>query len=215
MEKWFKSNAKVIVLEGLDASGKNTQSNKLLEYYKSHGIKAKKISFPNYQSLTGELIQQYLEGKSKNTDVEYISTLYTMNRFETLHDMDLSDIDILIFDRYGTSNYLYQMQCLPKEEWDQYIKSRRYIEYTILNLPQPDIVIYLDLLPDIAKKLLISRGRPLDEIEKDIDKQSLAREAAMYAADRLKWNVVKCYEDDEILSRDNIFGQILNYVQPI
>lgn len=207
MEKPNKQRKKVIVLEGLDASGKRTQSIKLQTHYQLWGLKTKLISFPNYEIESGHRIQQYLHGEL-DLDPWKASHLYSENRYMTLKDMDLDDVDVVIFDRYATSNYLYQMPKLPYEDWLRYIKLQEMGEYSAMKLPRPTDVIFLDVLPEHSQQLLIKRGQTLDEHEKDIQIQVRARNAAKFAAEKLNWKIVECYNSDGLLSEEEVFNRI-------
>ena len=48
--------AKLIVIEGTDASGKQTQSELLYEYFKKENTKVTKLCFPDYESPSSSLV---------------------------------------------------------------------------------------------------------------------------------------------------------------
>ena len=205
----MKSDAKVIVFEGLDASGKHTQAQRLYEYMIQHGRDPLLLSFPVYENQTGKMITEYLNGRMPKADPQFISMIYTMNRVEAFTTVgDLSKYDVLILDRYATSNYLYQMSKLPSNEWRTYIDESETSEYEYSKLPSPTQVFYLDLFPDNSRQLLLSRGRPLDKLEEDIRIQQKARAAAMFAAGYLQWTIIDC-NGNPIRAEDDIFADII------
>jgi dTMP kinase len=57
--------AKILVIEGTDGSGKETQSKLLFDYLNSIGIKVKKYSFPVYSSSTGKIVGGPYLGKGE------------------------------------------------------------------------------------------------------------------------------------------------------
>lgn len=203
-----KQNQRVIVFEGLDASGKHTQSTKLSEHLWEQCISNYLISFPEYKSYTGELIQDYLNGVINIDDPYVVSLLYSMNRSEALRSVDdLQYNDFIIFDRYNTSNCIYQMP--HTDDWEKYIRDQEYVEYKILKHPKPTDVIFLDVPAEITKDLLIKRGQPLDEYENNMKIQNMARDAAMYMVKNHGWKHIKCCNDSGLLSKDEIFDMVL------
>ncbi|MDP4120496.1 MAG: deoxynucleoside kinase [Bacillota bacterium] len=212
-------DSKLIVIEGLDGSGKATQSKKLYDFIVSSGQKAKFITFPDYESNSSALVKMYLNGElgSSAADVNAYaaSSFYAVDRFASFkkdwgHDY-LSGTTI-IADRYTTSNAIYQLAKLPNKEWDDFLNWLEDYEYNRLKIPKPNIVIYLDMEPEISQHLLSGRYHG-DETKKDLHEKDLeflksCRTSALYAADKLNWHVIRCYKDNSPISIDEISENI-------
>lgn len=197
-------SAKLIVIEGLDGSGKATQAKILAHSLSSIGKKVKLISFPDYNSPSSMLVKLYLNGDiSKNlSDINAYaaSSFYSADRYISYikswkHDYET--LDFIIADRYTTSNAVYQLAKLPKIEWDQYINWLEDYEYNKLSLPKPDLVIYLDM-PIIISQELMSIRYNGDTQKKDIHESNLkflenCKNTAVYLSEKLAWKVVNCY----------------------
>lgn len=198
----------LIVVEGLDGSGKGTQTTLLCERIAVSGRAVRHISFPNYQESSAALVKSYLAGEFGHSpdavNAYAASSFYAVDRYATYkkhwHGDYLNGVNI-VADRYTTSNAVYQMTKLDMSEWDAYLDWLEDYEYRLLALPRPDLVLYLDMLPEISQKLMSGRYGG-NEAKKDIHEADLAfqakcRRSALYAADRLGWRVVSCFEGNE------------------
>lgn len=194
---------KLIVIEGLDGSGKGTQAQILFERLEKEGRKVKKISFPVYSSDSSALVRMYLAGQfgSRPGDVNAYaaSSFYAVDRFASFKadwGKEYNDDYIIIADRYTTSNGVHQCSKLPEDEWNGFMDWLYDFEYSKLGIPAPDEVIYLDMSPQVSQKLLSGRYSG-DESKKDIhekDKEYLdrSRQAARFCAEHDGWKTVKC-----------------------
>ena len=171
---------KLIVIDGLDGSGKATQSKLLARRLNDMGYKARTISFPDYESDSSALVKMYLGGKlgSSPDDVNAYaaSTFYAVDRvasyINTWHS-DYESYDYIIADRYTTSNIIHQMAKVAESERDSYIDWLFDFEYHRLELPAPDMVIFLDVDPAISQKLIDGRYGG-DESKKDVRRKDPA-----------------------------------------
>ncbi|MBQ8604831.1 MAG: thymidylate kinase [Oscillospiraceae bacterium] len=194
---------KLIVIEGLDGSGKGTQAQILFDTLEKQGRKVKKISFPVYSSDSSALVRMYLAGQfgSRPGDVNAYaaSSFYAVDRFASFKsdwEKLYNDDYIIIADRYTTSNGVHQCSKLPEEEWTGFMDWLYDFEYKKMGIPAPDMVIYLDMSPQVSQKLLSGRYSG-DESKKDIhekDKEYLdrSRQAARFCADHDSWTTIKC-----------------------
>lgn len=214
---------KLIVIEGLDGSGKATQTKLLKEKLLQMGEKVKTITFPNYDSESSALVKMYLEGKISDdlNDINAFaaSSFYSLDRYVsymTDWKKNYDSEEIILADRYTTSNLTHQMVKMPQDKWDEFIDWLTDFEYNKLGLPAPLKVIYLDMLPEISQRLITERYNG-DELKKDIHEKNVdyikaCRPVALYAAEKLKWNVVKCFDGLEYRSLEDINKDILNIV---
>jgi len=170
---------RIIALEGIDQSGKRTQTRLLANQLKKKGAKVSTISFPIYKSLSGRQIQRFLEEK-QNYPATALHMLYSLNRWENQEQIvKLSqDSDFLIADRYYPSNLAYGVSRGLSLEWLQGLDR---------GLPKASLVILLDV-PVYSSFTRKSKGRDVHER----DKQLLTRVRWTYGmlAKKLDWKIV-------------------------
>ncbi len=210
---------KLVVIEGLDGSGKATQTSLVAQELAAAGKKVRKISFPDYTSRSSALVQMYLAGEfgSRPEDVNAYaaSAFYAVDRYASYKKewgRFYAEGGLLVADRYTTSNAIHQCAKLPREEWEEYIAWLRDFEYKKLGVPQPDLVVYLDVEPQVSQQLLLQRYG--DDAKKDIHEQDVAylmqcREAALWCAEKLSWVRIVCSENGHMRLREDITKDVL------
>lgn len=215
---------KLIVIDGLDGSGKATQSKLLAERLTEMGYRARTVSFPDYESDSSALVKMYLGGKlgSSPDDVNAYaaSSFYAVDRVASYINTwgrDYASFDYIIADRYTTSNIIHQMAKVEESKRESYIEWLFDYEYNRLELPAPDMVIFLDVDPAISQKLIYGRYGG-DESKKDIHESDFAyllrcRSSAVYAIEHLGWMRIDCTEGGEMRSIKDINDTIISLVQ--
>lgn len=215
---------KLIVIEGLDGSGKNTQATALHDILKNEGKNVIKVSFPDYNSQSAALINMYLSGQfgSDPNDVNpyAASAFYAVDRFASFRTKWKEHYEnggIVIADRYTTSNAIHQCSKLPEEQWDSFLDWLFEFEYKYISIPEPDSVVYLRVDPDVSQKLIEKRYSN-DESKKDIHEKAAdylrrSRIAADYCADHLNWSVLECISNGSMRSKEDITEELLNIVR--
>ena len=215
---------KFIVIEGLDGSGKATQTEILRKTFESEGKTVKKLTFPDYENPSSALVKMYLGGEfGENPDdvnAYAAAAFYTVDRIASYLKFwkeDYENGSVILADRYATSNIIYQMSKLPESEWDSYIDFQEDFEYSKIKVPKPDTVIYLDVEPDVSQKLLSGRYSG-DESKKDLHEKNVnflleCRKSALYAAQKLGWKKVSCTQNGEMRSIDDISKEILKIIE--
>lgn len=207
-----------IVIEGLDGSGKATQAALLAGRLRESGQEVTQISFPDYASPSSTLVKMYLDGKIGDVgevNAYAASGFYAADRYISYvtgwRKAYLAGHTI-VADRYTTSNAAHQMAKLPQAEWDAYLDWLYDNEFTRMGLPRPELVLYLDVPPELSRRLIEGRyggdNSRQDIHERDLAYLKLCREAALYAADRLGWAVLDCCRDGEMLSPEDIANRI-------
>lgn len=212
---------KLIVIEGLDGSGKSTQ----IEYLKSklNGKNVHQIKLPDYDSESSALVKMYLRGDfgkdPGDVNAYAASAFYAVDRFanykmkwKSFYDSG----DIIISDRYTTSNAYHQATKIDKDERDDFFKWLEDFEYGLIGVPKPDAVIYLDMPIEISQKMMSERYHG-DETKKDIHESNLdylykCRDAALDAAEKMGWYVVKCSDGDRPRSIESIGDEIFSII---
>lgn len=212
---------KLIVIEGLDGSGKSTQ----IEYLKSklNGKNVHQIKLPDYDSESSALVKMYLRGDfgkdPGDVNAYAASAFYAVDRFanykmkwKSFYDSG----DIIISDRYTTSNAYHQATKIDKDERADFFKWLEDFEYGLIGVPKPDAVIYLDMPIEISQKMMSERYHG-DETKKDIHESNLdylykCRDAALDAAEKRGWYVVKCSDGDRPRSIESIGDEIFSII---
>lgn len=215
---------KLIIIEGLDGSGKSTQIKLLEEYLKSNEIIYKKIKLPDYDSPSSALVKMYLGGEfgSSADDVNAYAAgaFYAVDRYASFNlgwKKDYESGTLIIADRYATSNSIYQMEKIEESNWDEYLEWSEDFEYNKLSIPRPDCVIYLDMPVEISQRLMTSRYDG-DENKKDVHEVNVdflnkCRKSALYTAEKQGWKVIECSNGKEPYSVDEIHKKIIDIVK--
>lgn len=217
---------KLIVIEGLDGSGKSTQLEILPLSLAKDGIECKTVSFPNYDSDSSALVKMYLGGRfgQKADDVNAFaaSTFYAVDRYasyKTDWGNFYNDGGVVVAGRYTTSNAVHQASKLPKEEWEAFLGWLYDFEYKKIGIPKPDLVIFLDMPTEVSQKLLAKRYND-DEAKKDIHERDVeylahCRNSALFTAEFSGWQIISCAENGEPKSIEQIAAEIYNKVKEI
>ncbi len=127
----------IIVLEGIDQSGKRTQSRLLLEQLKKQGVPTAYISFPDYTTVIGKEIEAFLAGK-RSYNLQARHMLLSLNRWERKDDLDkwLDEGRVVVVNRYSDSNYAYGVAQGLSLDWLMNLEK---------GLPEPGLTILLDV----------------------------------------------------------------------
>ena len=170
---------KIIVIEGTDCSGKETQSKLLKSYLEQNGIKVATFSYPQYNTPTGKIIGGPLLGKPSicpswfnnyvEVDSKVASLYFAADRRASLPVLKelINNNEIVIIDRYIYSNMGHQGSKIEdKEERLKMYKFLETLEFDLLELPRPDLVIFLYLPYSYGEELKKNRLETLDEAEK-------------------------------------------------
>ena len=214
---------KLIVIEGLDGSGKATQAKRLTEALVEKGIPVREVSFPDYGSDSSALVRMYLSGQfgtdPQDVNAYAASSFFAVDRFASYKKDWHRDYarGVVIADRYTTSNAVHQCSKLPKEQWEDFLNWLFDFEYKKLGIPAPDRVIYLNVDPAVSQALMTARYRG-DENKKDIHERDIAylrhsREAAAYCAEKLGWETVDCCRDGQMRSIEDIHKDVIKLLE--
>lgn len=202
-------NGKIIVIEGLDGSGKATQSDLLYQYFIKRGTPVYKTSFPDYESQSSALVKMYLNGefgdRPNDVNAYAASSFYAVDRYasyktkwKNLYEQGYT----VICDRYTTSNMIHQCSKLPVDQWEVYLNWLATYEYCELGIPKPDIVIYLHTSVIEDNEKLMDNRYDGDQSKKDIHERDMdylvkCKAAGEYCASKQNWLMVECTETDK------------------
>lgn len=212
---------KLIVIEGSDGSGKKTQTKLLIERARQYGVKVGTISFPQYETPTGQRVKEYLRGKFgplDQVDPKFAARLYAEDRLEAkpLLLKWLSGGVNIILDRYIESNMAHQGGKFKGKERDEMIQWIYDLEINQLDLPKSDLVIYLDLPVEWQVKAMDKEGRDKDLHESSIQHLLDAEETYKMLAEQNKnWVKINCLRDGRRLSPEELSYVIWKVVEPM
>lgn len=218
---------KLIVIEGTDCSGKETQTNLLLKRLNSENIKVEKFSFPNYQSPTGKIIGGPYLGKSyisecwfnegaTKVDPKVASLYYAADRQYNIHKIIwLLDNGVnVILDRYVYSNMAHQGgKISDKEERLEMYNWLENLEFNLLELPKADIKVFLHMPYEQAVILKKSRLENPDQHELDVDHLKSAESSYVELADKYNFKTIECANCDNIRTIEDISEELYNFVK--
>ncbi|MCI8590013.1 MAG: deoxynucleoside kinase [Clostridiales bacterium] len=205
--------ARLIAIDGLDGSGKNTQSALLADFLQKAGQTVRLLSFPTYQEPASALVNLYLAGglgaAPEDTGAYAASTFFACDRYVSFRSDWQKDYErpdgVVIANRYTTANAVHQLSKLPKEKWESFLSWLWDFEFGKLGLPAPDEVVYLEVLPQVAAGLIDKRGQEKDIHEKNLSYLENSYEAALFCAETLGWKRIRCCQDGKMKSREEIF----------
>lgn len=220
---------KLLVIEGVDSSGKATQAKKLLENLKGIGYDVQSVEFPDYKSNSSALVKMYLGGEfgknAEDVNPYSASAFFAVDRvasYLTNWKKSLDDGKIVLADRYTTSNFIHQAAKISdKAEKDKFLDWVSDFEYNKLGLPKPDLTIFLDMPVPYAKMLMANRpnkinnSQTLDIHESDTEYLNHSYQNAHYVADKFGWHKILCVKDEKVRSIDDIAGEILGTVKEV
>ncbi len=211
-----------IAIDGLDASGKQTQTDNLCNYLEEEGIAYRRLSFPTYDDNYSAMVKFYLNGGFGENPVDVnayaASTFFAVDRYSSYMVDWKSDYEggkIIVSDRYTTANAVHQLSKLPKEAWNDYLSWLWKFEFQLLGLPKPTTVIFLQVSPETSMKAAKARaeGGKVDIHEGSAEYIQKCFDAAQFAASTLGWHVVKCDNENGFRPREEIFEEILDIVK--
>lgn len=217
----------IIVIEGTDCSGKETQSKKLVEYLNNNGYKAIRYSFPNYDSPTGKIVGGSYLGKEHigpclfpegavNVDYKVASLYYAADRLYNIKEIEnsINDGYIVILDRYVYSNMAHQgCKVLDKSKRNDIYNWLEELEFGLLKLPVPDVKLFLHMPSKYTKILKQNREESLDQHELNDEYISNAEAAYLELIDKYNFKRISCVDNNRIKSIDDIHLEICNYLK--
>lgn len=216
----------LIVLEGTDGSGKSTQFARLCQRLEEEGYPFRRLVFPQYQEESSALIRMYLAGEfgEKPGDVNpyAASAFYAVDRYASWKkdwQTWYEEGGLVLADRYTTSNAVHQAAKLPEGERADYLEWLFDLEYRRLELPEPDLVIYLDLPVEISGQMLHLRQEAThtqaDIHERDEAYLRRCRESAAEIVRRFGWRRIDCSRNGGIRTPEDIHREVWTLVSAL
>lgn len=220
---------KLIVIEGTDSSGKETQTRKLYERLEKEITNVRKLSFPNYKSPACEPVKMYLAGAFGDNALDInpypVSTMFAIDRYASYKmewEKFYQDGGIIVTDRYTTSNMVHQASKIESiDKKNEYLDWLEELEYSKMGIPRPDLIIFLNMPTETAAELMAQRknkitGEDIKDIhEKDISYLKKSYENACNIAKKYNWLEIKCVENGKLKTIDEIGEEIFSVVKKI
>ncbi len=217
---------KLIVIEGTDCSGKETQSRKLVKRLNENGYKTEYCKFPMYETPTGEIIAANILGKPEygkctfpegttNIPPKVAALYYAADRLYNIDAIKekLNSGTIVIMDRYVESNMGHQGAKFDKEsDKIEMLLWLEHLEFKVLDLPRPDKVVFLYLPYKYGEELRNKRSEPLDGAESDKEHLINAEETYFLMAERYKFEKINCISNEKIKTIDQINDELYELV---
>ncbi len=214
-----------IVIDGIDGAWKSTQLELLKNYLEDSWKTVKVVSYPRYWEKSCFYVEKYLNWWYwKSISAEQASLFYALDRFDSSEWLreDIKNYDYILSDRYVSANMIHQWWKISDiEERKVFLKWVYDLEYNILNLPQPDKTIFLNISISWSQKLLDVR-EDKDYIESDSGKdihegdlehlesaKSVVSQVVALQKDFVK---IECEENWEMLSREEVLKRILGEI---
>lgn len=216
---------KVIVIEGAcDGIGKTTQFELLKKHLIDDGKTITSHHFPSYNEYQGVAVENYLKGEfgsPSELSPYFINSLYAVDRAITWKT-DLEKMyrkgNTILLDRYTTSSLIYQSALIEDlEEKKKFIDYIIDFEYNKLGIKKPDNVIFLYTSFELATKMRNDRKNN-EGVDNDIHESNLSfmkkvYENAMFLADYLSWNKIRCDQDDKMRTIEDIHSEIYSSIE--
>lgn len=205
-KRFVMGNGKLIVLEGIDGSGKSAHYRRICEKLQRDALDYHHIVFPRYNQDSSALIRMYLSGEfgSHPNDVNAYtaSTFFAVDRFAS-YKQDWGEIyrkgGFILSDRYTTSNAIHQGSKLPDEELSDFFRWLSDLEYDKMGLPRPDLVIYLDVTIELSlarmRRRQMKTNTSADIHEKDVSYLERCLSTADKAAEFYGWHRIPFLKD--------------------
>jgi dTMP kinase len=219
---------KFIVIDGTDGSGKTTQFNLLIDKLKAEGFAVELADFPQYNTKSAGLVEEYLSGKYGGADevTPYQSSIfYAVDRFDASFKIRqwLRDGKIVVANRYVSASLGHQGGKIENPlERKVFFNWLYELEYKLFNIPKPDLSLILHVEAEIAQKLATSRhredwvGKTRDIHEENLGHLQKAEQVYLEIAQTFPdFKLIKCTREGEIMSREEIHDLVWIYTNQV
>ena len=220
------AKGKLITIEAGDGSGKATQTRALMEHLVKDGYRVVKVEYPDYKSDSSALVKMYLGGEfgehAEDVDAYGASTFFAVDRYASFHlnwKQAYEEGAIILADRYTTSNMVHQAVKLTDPiEREEFLTWLWDFEFGKLKLPVPDVVVYLDMDPEVSDRLINERAahnadRKKDIHEKDTNYLHRCHDAYNWVAAKYGWKKVVCSVNGQPRSIEEIHKDVYSAVR--
>lgn len=218
---------KLFVIEGVDGSGKATQTEKLYERLVLQGISPLKVTFPDYESDSSVIVKKYLSGelgqKADSVLPKAASTFFAVDRYvsyKTRWEDFYKKKGVVIADRYTTSNMIHQAAKIEEiSEKEEFLNWLEDFEYNIYGLPRPSVTIFLDVPPSIGYEISKNRKNKMNGLEAldihESDREYIKRsyDNSKFIAQKYNWKTINCVKEGKMRTVDDIHNEVYNIIK--
>ncbi len=214
---------RLIIIEAGDGSGKATQTKALYEHLQRDGYRVRRVEFPDYEADSSMLVRMYLRGdfgeQADSVNAYAASTFFAVDRYASYRMKWQADYEsgaIILADRYTTSNMVHQaVKLTDAAERDAFLDWLWDFEFGKLGLPVPDRVVFLNMAPEVADRLINKRGQQKDIHERDRAYLHRCHAAYELLAERYSWASVQCSSDGEPRPIDDIHADVYAAIKDV
>ncbi len=212
-----------IVIDGIDGSGKATQTRLLIEELKINGFEVEEADFPQYGTKSAGIIEEYLNGKYGQLDPRAASIFYAIDRFDASFKIRqwLNEGKVVVSNRYVTANAGHQGgKIADASDRLKFFRWLNDLEYSIFNIPKPDLNIILHVPAKLAQKLVDSKAKhqrtyanrankKRDLHESDLEHLKNAEQVFLEIIQLFpNTKMVECTENNRLLSPEEIHNKV-------
>ncbi|HLG29184.1 MAG TPA: hypothetical protein VI387_03140 [Candidatus Brocadiales bacterium] len=226
-----KAGGKLIVIAGIDGSGKTVQTELLSARLLDKGYDVRTTSFPQYgKTFFADMVTRYLHGdfgSSREVSPYLASLLFAGDRWQAKEQIEtwLKEGKIIVSNRYVADNVAHQGGKLKnRSERKRFFVWLNTLEYEIFGLPKADINIFLHVPIEIACQLIKKKhkrdylaGGKRDIHEDDIEHLKQAQEVYLEIASRANnvWAIIEGARDGTLLPAEDISDMVWAAVEKI
>lgn len=218
-----------VVIDGLDGSGKGTQTKILVERLKAEGYQVEMADFPQYGNWSAQFVERYLRGEfgtAQEVQAKKASLFFALDRYAASFQLRqwLNEGKIVISNRYVSANKGHQLgKITDQKEQHHFLAWLNEMEYDVLGIPVPDLTLFLHMSPEIGQRLVdqktardYTQGKKRDIHEADLNHLKNAEQAYLFCLQhdqKENWNHVMCFSKDEPLSIAAVHDEIYRRVK--
>jgi len=219
---------KLIIIEGIDGSGKATQTHLLYKKLKKSGANAEMLDFPQYKTFFGKLVASYLKNQFGKISPYLASVLYAANRMEYKDKLVkwLNEGKVVVLNRYVSSNQIHQAAHIDnRSERNQFVNWIGKMEYEVIGMPRPDLVLFLNVPVELSYKMIEKKnklarayiqGSKRHILESDLEHQQSALKQSFEMLEKhYKWAQINCSKDGKLLPKETISALIWQHVSKL
>jgi len=218
---------KFIVIDGTDGSGKTTQFNLLLENLRQRGYAVELADFPQYNTKSAGLVEEYLGGKYGSADEvkpQISSIFYACDRYDASFKIRqwLQEGKIVLSNRYVSANMGHQgAKIVDSTERQKFFDWLYDLEYNLFNIPKPDLNIILHVDSAIAQQLAKERqredwkGKTKDIHEENLEHLKRAEQTYLEIAQYPNFKLIECTRNNQIMTREEIQAAVWQEVEQL
>lgn len=217
---------KLIVIDGTDGAGKETQAKLLIERLEKEGHGTAYFDFPQHGKPSAAMVDEYLNGRfgsAKEVDPKIGSIFYAVDRYAASFDICQAQQEgrHCVSNRYVSANQGHQAGKIHDLKMrDEFLEWLDDLEFGLFKIPRPDINVLLYLPTHVGQKLVDNKaarsyinGQKRDIHEDDINHLNDAAEAFLYVAKKYNWIIIECAPNDVMRSREDIHEELWDSIK--